>query len=168
RRELHERRRHEDAVRQCALRLTEHVDQLDVVAIPQVEPAQRGQVGDRLRGVLRVARDVEAELEPLGAPAHGVPPAAATSAPRSSSIRVRPCDSSPLWISVVRASSAFSTCLACSSTCSDFTRTPSSASSASSRTRLSLPATSVTSVATRSAPSFSQRSVPISTSPPAL
>jgi hypothetical protein len=107
-------------------------------------------LANRLRGVLRVARDIKPELE-HDASTHGevhFRPGFAASAPRNSRIRVRPRDNSRSRLCVVRANNVFSTCFATSSVCSDFARTSRTASSASSLTRLSFPATSATSFAT--------------------
>jgi hypothetical protein len=63
RREAYESRCHEDAIRQRALRFPEYIHDFDIVPIQQVCPAKRGKIGDRLRGVVCVARDIKPELE---------------------------------------------------------------------------------------------------------
>src|SRR6185436_18532318 len=97
----------------------EHVDDLDRMALRQVRPAKRRKIGDGALGVLRLVRHIQPELEETAFHERFLPGESATSAPRSSAMRVRPRVSSPSRLAVVRASRSFSTRLATSSVLTD-------------------------------------------------
>lgn len=63
RRKLDQSRGHEYSVYQRTPRLSEHIHDFYLVSIREVHPAKCGKVGKRLRGVRRIACDIESELK---------------------------------------------------------------------------------------------------------